>query len=212
MAYLWVALYGLMGLRSALTLWPDVQTLLVWGASYRPPTVQEPWRLVSAGFLLPGVMPGLLHILAWMYVARLGEEIMGSFRLLWVWAITGVWGSLASLLLSPDVVSAGPVAGIMGVCGAMGALISLGVFDETPTRMLSLHAGVFLLYNIMLALAGRLDITAQLTGLLAGALLGYLLYPALSREQFGRRSVLTIMLLTLVTAGAASYLLRLAGS
>ena len=99
---------------------PSIEDLISWGANFGPRTVDwEWWRLLSCTFLHIGA----LHIAFNMYVlwdvGRVVERLVGSTTFLVLYVASGLVGSLASLALNPQVVSAGASGSVFGVFGAL---------------------------------------------------------------------------------------------
>jgi rhomboid protease GluP len=151
----------------------DARTLYDFGAKLSEAVLAgQWWRLVTAGFL----HGGLLHILMNSWVLfDLGaqvEEMFGAARLLVFYFVSSVSGFLASTWWS-DSLSVGASAGVFGLIGAM---ISLGVRDDSSLgsaiRGLYIRWAIYgLLFGLLPGLA--IDNAAHIGGLVAGFAIAY---------------------------------------
>lgn len=100
----------------------DVRLLMAWGASVRPELwlLGEPWRLLTANFIHIGLVHLALNGLSLWWVGRVVELLYGPARLLYIYLLSGVAGSMASAVLGPPaVISAGASGAIFGLLGAV---------------------------------------------------------------------------------------------
>jgi len=124
------------------------------------------WQLFSSIF----VHVNILHIGAnmfflWIYGKR-AEEIFTFYSFLTIYFVGGLLGSLFTLLLPLDTVSAGASGAIFSVLAAV--LISLGRrYGKLKHNILV--AALFLIFSITVGS----NILAHFGGILCGALLGY---------------------------------------
>jgi rhomboid protease GluP len=169
------AVFLLEVLRGALT---DPQVLLALGADY-PPLVQrgEYWRLVTSMFLHGSWLHVLLNGWALYQLGGLFELLLGSGRLLLVYFVSGIAGSIASNLFTRSL-SVGASGAIFGVMGALIAFLMKRREILTPQAkallmQLLLWAGI----NVFLGFSsgGMIDNAAHLGGCAAGFLIGLFL-------------------------------------
>lgn len=100
----------------------DSMVLIRWGANYRPLIVLEGqyWRLLTAVFLHAGIAHLAMNSLVLYHMGRLVEALFGSWRFLAIFLLSGLSGSLASLILGYfDVPSVGASGALFGLFGAM---------------------------------------------------------------------------------------------
>jgi rhomboid protease GluP len=101
---------------------PDV--LVGCGALFGPSVANgEWWRLVSAMFLHAGVLHVTLNCLFLWQIGNMVERLLGSFVFLTVYLITGVTGSIASLMTHASSISVGASGALFGVMGALLAVV-----------------------------------------------------------------------------------------
>src|SRR4051794_11945717 len=153
------------------------QVLLALGADY-PPLVQQSqyWRLVTSLFLHIGVLHLMLNGWALYQLGGLFEILLGSGRLLLVYFVSGIAGSIASNLFTRSL-SAGASGAIFGVMGAIIAYLVKRRENLTPQAksllmQLVLWAGI----NVFLGFSTQgIDNTAHLGGCAAGFAIGLFL-------------------------------------
>jgi membrane associated rhomboid family serine protease len=163
----------------------------------------EPWRLLTSTFLHVGALHLALNLLGLWSLGRFIEPAFGWVRFTAVYALAGLGGSLASLLLGPPGMSAGASGAVFGILGAAIAELAL-VRRRTIApawRRAILGNLVFVaVANVAIgALYPVIDQAAHVGGMVSGGLAALLLSP--NWWSAGRRA-------TAVLAGvlAAAYL------
>ena len=158
-----------------------------WGGDYGPATVgaHQWWRLLTSCFLHFGIN----HIGFNMYVLyQIGpfiEITFGRVRYLILYFIAGLAGSVTSISIHPNSVSAGASGAIFGLYGAVFGflLINRRTLDPVATKSIAKSAGIFVLYNVVYgSMSGTTDLSAHFGGLIAGFLAGM----ALARSRPAR--------------------------
>jgi rhomboid protease GluP len=136
----------------------------------------EWWRLVTSMFLHGGFIHLFLNGWALYQLGTLFELLMGSARLLMVYFLTGIAGSLASAFITGNH-SVGASGAIFGLMGALIAFLLKHRDNLTPQAksllmQLLLWAGI----NVFLGFSTPgIDNAAHLGGAAAGLLLGFTL-------------------------------------
>ncbi|TGE23106.1 rhomboid family intramembrane serine protease [Hymenobacter metallicola] len=159
---------------------PQASILVAWGSNFSPLTLHgQPWRLLTSCFLHGGLAHLLLNSLALLFLGRLTESLVGPGRLLLLYLLCGVGGSLASLWWHAAGVNSVGASG--AIFGLYGLLLALAVTGAVP---LSRQQRYGLLWLILLLVPSQLeaglrgtgttDNAAHLGGLLTGLLLGLL--------------------------------------
>lgn len=173
-----LAVYLAMGLTGVSWTEPSITDAVKWGADFGPLTLSgQWWRLLTSTF----VHFGIIHIGFNMYcfwdLGRGLEYFMGRRAFVVTYLVSGLGASLVSVGWNPWRVSAGASGAIFGVAGAFFAYLA---FKKTPyggallkQRIKSL--AIFIAYNLFRGLAGGVDNSAHLGGLLVGFLLGALI-------------------------------------
>ena len=170
--------------RSGSTTNPE--TLLRFGAAWRGLVWQgEWWRLITAMFLHIGIVHLVWNIWAGFSWAAPFERLMGSYRFLLVYLLSGLAGSAASVI-GHDAVSAGASGALFGVVG--GVLV---VHRKTLGSWSALWAQKDIRNNLLMMAAWLVlgpfmgfDSFAHGGGLVAGAALTWTMLP-LRKGNFG---------------------------
>jgi rhomboid protease GluP len=152
--------------------------LYALGANHPVAVLQqgEWWRLFTSMFLHGGFAHVLLNGWALYQLGALFEMAVGSFRMLVVYVLTGLAGSLASLLWTQGL-SVGASGAIFGVLGALIAFLLRRRERLTPfARSLLSQLVGWAAINVFIGFTvPMIDNAAHLGGCAAGFLLGLLL-------------------------------------
>ena len=156
---------------------PSGSDLLDWGGNRRLETINgEWWRLVSSMFLHGGVMHLLLNCFGLFVASLFIEPAIGKSRFLTVYMISGIFGSLASILWYENTVSVGASGAIFGLFGATLGLLLTNAFPEETKSDVFKTIGIYVGINLVLGLTGGVDNAAHLGGLISGLFTGILIY------------------------------------
>lgn len=170
---------------------PTLEALVRWGALFGPLTLDgQWWRLFTCMFLHIGI----IHIGFNMWVlasgGRLVERMFGHVGFLLLYLISGLGGSLAALLWSPDVVSAGASGAIFGIFGGMLGVLYKQRSSIPPGAWTALKSsGVsFLVLNLVIGFAlPNISVSAHAGGALTGFLFGLVLSQPFTPEGVAAR-------------------------
>jgi membrane associated rhomboid family serine protease len=182
----------------------------------------EPWRMLTALLVhspirLPGNLLGITHILFNMYalvlVGRSLENLLGPWRLLALYLVSGLGGSVA--------VQYAALAGIMDpftlVIGASGAVFGLfGALLVAQRRLGGDSSSILVVIGLNLVLGFVLPGVAweaHLGGLVVGLVTGWLMLANRGPRRARRQAIaLTAVSVVLVVLAVAPFvLLNLAG-
>jgi membrane associated rhomboid family serine protease len=161
----------------------------------------QPWRLLTSVF----AHGGFLHIALNMYTlwvfGQILEPMLGRWRYLTVFLISGVTGSVGMLLLAPY---SGAVGASGAIFGMFGALIVIQRKLGGPMRQLIVLVVINLLIGIVPIFGGNIAWQAHVGGLVGGLLAGLVLTETRRRSQFPLQLALLVVLGALVVlAGIA---------
>lgn len=186
---------------------PGTESLLKWGANFRPLTLEGGWwRLLTCCFLHIGIFHLLVNMYALLYIGVMLEPFLGRTRYLVAYLLTGLLSSLASLAWNSYTVSAGASGAIFGVYGLFLALLTLPHLIHPDARKPLLKSMVwFVVLNLGIGVSGIVDNAGHVGGLVSGLLIGYAWYPAL-RKPWSRGLKYITILLPIVAAIALSFL------
>jgi rhomboid protease GluP len=161
---------------------PSTDTLLDWGANYRPNTLGgQWWRLLTCVFEHIGIIHLIMNMYALLYVGILLEPILGKIRFLASYLATGIAASLVSLWWHENTVSAGASGAIFGMYGLFLSLLLTNIIDKETRKALLPSIGIFIGYNLLFGLRSGVDNAAHIGGLVSGFLAGLLLYYSLRK-------------------------------
>lgn len=151
--------------------------LLRFGANFKPLVLQgEIWRLLSSIFLHGGFLHLLMNMMALFFAGLFLESLLGKWRLLLLYIVTGIAASLASFIWYDATVSVGASGAIFGLYGYFIAAI---IYQSFPYKMHSGFLYSLLAYvgiNLVMGLigSGGIDNAAHIGGLVSGFCYGVL--------------------------------------
>lgn len=154
-----------------LALDPSGTVLLNWGMKVNELIREgQVWRLFTCIFLHANPVHVIFNSIALYQLGRVAEALLGSWRTVGVFLLTGLAGSVVSLLLSPY-----PSVGASGaVCGLLGVLAAFVWSGHAPSYLgrsvQSMIIGIMLLGFLA---SGYIDNAAHAGGLGAGLWLGW---------------------------------------
>lgn len=158
-------------------LYPNGLELLEWGANRRSETMGgDWWRLVSNMFVHGGLMHLILNIYGLTLAAIFVEPILGRNKYFILYGVSGVCGSIASIVWYENTISVGASGAIFGLYGAILALLFTNAFPKEGKSGILTMIGVYVVINLLWGLTGGIDNAAHIGGLLSGALTGLVLY------------------------------------
>jgi rhomboid protease GluP len=182
-------------------LMPENQSLLEWGANFRPLTLAgQWWRLFSAIFLHIGILHLLLNMYALLYIGILLEPYLDKTRFLAAYLISGIAASVTSLWWHDLTISAGASGAIFGMYGVFLALLTTNLLDKSVKKALLASIAVFVGYNILNGLKpdSGIDNAAHIGGLISGLIIGYAFVPSLKKHDNAILKSLTIGILSVI--------------
>jgi len=163
---------------------PDTKSLILWGANFKPMTLQgEWWRLLTNIFLHIGVIHLLLNMYALLYIGLILEPYLGKARFAAAYLLTGIAASTASLSWHDFTVSAGASGAIFGMYGVFLAMLTTNFIEKAARKTLLVSIGIFVAYNLMNGMKDGIDNAAHIGGLVSGFVIGYLYYPSLKNPE-----------------------------
>jgi rhomboid protease GluP len=178
---------------------PDNESLLNWGANFRPMTLDgEWWRLITNCFLHIGIFHLLMNMYALFFIGVLLEPHLGKSRFISAYFLTGITASIASLWWHDLTISAGASGAIFGMYGVFLAMLTTDLIEKTARRALLASIAVFVGYNLIYGLKGGIDNAAHIGGLLGGLVIGYALIPSLRKPEETKLKFQTIGLISIL--------------
>lgn len=176
---------------------PDTDSLIAWGANFRPATLEgEPWRLLTSCFLHIGIFHLLMNLYALLYIGTLLEPHLGRLRFSSAYLLTGIAASATSLWWNEFSVSAGASGAIFGMYGVFLAMLTTNLIEAAARKALLTSIGLFVAYNLLYGMQGGVDNAAHIGGLVSGLIFGYAFYPSLRNPNKKQLSYAAVGLLT----------------
>ncbi len=177
---------------------PSPSDLVDWGGNLSELTTNDQWwRLLTCTFVHGGIVHLGFNMWVLSAIGRFYERIVGQVGFLLLYLISGVTGSLISILWQQDVVSVGASGAVFGIIGGLGALVirkSAG-FPASVLKPLQKSVVAFLGYNMVIGFAlPNIDVAGHLGGLVGGVLSGLVLAQPLDELARRRRPARNIAL------------------
>jgi rhomboid protease GluP len=163
---------------------PNGYELLEFGANRRTETMDgQWWRLITNTFLHGGIMHLILNIGGLVIAGSFVEPILGRSRYFVIYLISGILGSLASILWYENTVSVGASGAIFGLYGSILGLMITNAFPAEERRGLLIFFGGYIGINLIYGLTGGIDNAAHIGGLITGLILGPVLFLLQSKAK-----------------------------
>ena len=196
-----VVTYSLIGITLAVFLLQLIPGLaitdrLLYAGVYSIPGNLEPWRMITSVFVHSTAL--IFHVLLNMYTlwifGQLLEGLLGRWRFLALYLISGLAGSVAVLWL------ADPRTGVVGASGAIFGL--MGAFLVIQRRLGGSATQLLVLVGINLVIGFvpgfNISWQAHLGGLVGGALVGLIFVETRKRDQQGLQIGLLVALVAVL--------------
>ena len=170
-----VAVFIATGVAGVSVIAPSGEALLRWGADFGPRTLGgEPWRLLTSTFLHFGIIHLALNMWCLWALGTLAEPLFGWAAFLLLYLLSGLGGSVLSMLVHPMVVSAGASGAVFGVAGGVITFVLRSDELKVPVPKNALTSVVgFVGYNLVYSFSRpHVDIAGHIGGLVVGLLLG----------------------------------------
>jgi len=186
---------------------PDTESLIAWGANFRPITLGgEWWRLLTSCFLHIGIIHLLMNLYALMYIGIQLEPHLGRTRFLAAYLLTGIAGSANSLYWHEFTVSAGASGAIFGMYGVFLAMLTTNLIEKTARQAMLTSIAIFVGYNLLNGARGGIDNAAHIGGLISGIVIGYAFYPGLVKPDKEKLKYITLVMITLVVLSYSFFI------
>lgn len=172
-----ILVYIVMVLSGTDVMSPTALDLLQWGGVRRAEVVNgEWWRLITCVFVHSGLMHLLLNSIGMIIAAVYAEPVLGRLKFAALYLLSGISGSVASIMWHINTVSVGASGAIFGLYGAIIGLALTNAFPKEKRNALLAFVGTYTAINLAWGLTGGIDNAAHIGGLLCGAALGWLMY------------------------------------
>lgn len=204
-----IIIFILMTASGANILLPDNESLISWGANFRPVTLGgEWWRLITSCFLHIGILHLLMNMYALLYIGLLLEPLLGKLRFTAAYLLTGIAASTTSLWWHDLTISAGASGAIFGLYGVFLALLTTNHIEKSARNAFLTSIGIFVGYNLLNGLKGGIDNAAHIGGLISGLLIGYAFLPGLKNAGNKNKEYKTIGILAALVLSISFYVYK----
>lgn len=178
--------------------------LLADGGQFGPLIADEPWRLVTSGFLHFSILHVGINMWVLWILGRFLEPTLGRSRFVAVYFASLLGGSLGAALIDPTSLSAGASGAIFGLMGAALVVARENKVDLMRSGLLP-TVGLNLVFTFLIP---GISIGGHVGGLVVGVLTGLVLVHGAKRipTKAELTSTVAVWLIGMVAAGAA-YLL-----
>lgn len=129
------------------------------------------WRFITPMFLHGGLMHLLFNMFSLFVFGPELEKLSGKARFLTIYMLSGLFGNVASFFLhEPSYAYLGASGAIFGIFGAYGAL--LYYTKRMLPQMRQIILPIIIISVIMTFLGPNINVTAHITGLIVGFIIG----------------------------------------
>ncbi|CAM0870446.1 unnamed protein product [Alopecurus aequalis] len=171
-------------LRENPLLGPSSATLEKMGALVWAKTVHghEGWRLVTSMWMHAGVLHLLANMLSLLFIGLRLEQQFGYIRIGAIYLLSGLGGSVLSMLFLRNAISVGASGALFGLLGAMLSEL-LSNWTIYTNKVAAVTTLLFVIaVNLVLGILPHVNNFAHIGGFVTGFLLGFVL---LMRPHFG---------------------------
>lgn len=131
----------------------------------------EWWRFITPMFLHGGILHILFNMFALYLFGPELEKLTGKVRFLTIYFMAGLFGTIITFLIqNPMYTHVGASGAIYGIFGAFGALVYYA--RNTMPQLKQIILPIIVISVIMTFLTPNINVTAHLTGLAVGFLIG----------------------------------------
>jgi len=161
-------------------------TIFENGALFGPSVADgDWWRIVSAGFLHASLLHLLFNMYFLYFLGTLLEPAIGKWRFGLIYLVSLLGGSFGALLVSPEAVTVGASGAVFGLMGA--AILAMRARGIDPMQS---GLGLTLVINLGITfLIPNISIGGHIGGLVAGGIVGYLMFELAERGRLPQRAV-----------------------
>ncbi|WP_455584424.1 rhomboid family intramembrane serine protease [Bacteroides sp.] len=172
---------------------PTIVGLLQWGADFGPLTLTgDWWRTLTCNFVHVGIFHILMNMYAFLYIGVLLEPLLGVWKTLVSYLLTGLCSAVCSLFWHSELVSAGASGAIFGLYGIFLSLLLFRCIERQARKKLLSSILIFVAFNLLYGIKGEIDNAAHIGGLLSGLLLGAIYSFDLKRKDKQEKSFISI--------------------
>lgn len=147
----------------------DVKLLEVGGLVHFNVVHGEWYRLISSMFLHFNFEHILMNMLSLFIFGKIVESIIGSWRMLIIYIISGLYGNFVSLTFNTTTISVGASGAIFGLIGSIFVIMYLSKnFNKKMIGQLLIALVVLIVFSLFMS---NINIMAHLGGFISGVLI-----------------------------------------
>ena len=147
----------------------DVKLLEVGGLVHFNVVHGEWYRLISSMFLHFNFEHILMNMLSIFIFGKIVESIIGSWRMLIIYIISGLYGNFVSLSFNTSTISVGASGAIFGLIGSIFVIMYLSKnFNKKMIGQLLIALVVLIVFSLFMS---NINIMAHLGGFISGVLI-----------------------------------------
>ncbi|WP_145470164.1 rhomboid family protein [Staphylococcus epidermidis] len=147
----------------------DVKLLEVGGLVHFNVVHGEWYRLISSMFLHFNFEHILMNMLSLFIFGKIVESIIGSWRMLIIYIISGLYGNFVSLSFNTTTISVGASGAIFGLIGSIFVIMYLSKnFNKKMIGQLLIALVVLIVFSLFMS---NINIMAHLAGFISGVLI-----------------------------------------
>lgn len=147
----------------------DVKLLEVGGLVHFNVVHGEWYRLISSMFLHFNFEHILMNMLSLFIFGKIVESIIGSWRMLIIYIISGLYGNFVSLSFNTTTISVGASGAIFGLIGSIFVIMYLSKnFNKKMIGQLLIALFVLIVFSLFMS---NINIMAHLGGFISGVLI-----------------------------------------
>ena len=182
--FLNVLVFVVMAIDGTNIISPEAEDLVKWGANERSLTLNgELWRLFSCIFIHIGIIHLIMNLYALIFIGSILEPIIGKYKFIIGYLISGFIASTASLWWNTFSLSAGASGAIFGLFGIFLALLTTNYLDKSTRKSMLTYIFIYVGLNLMSGLKEGIDGAAHIGGLTSGFIFGYAFYYGLINKE-----------------------------
>ncbi|MEN2007716.1 rhomboid family intramembrane serine protease [Staphylococcus epidermidis] len=147
----------------------DVKLIEVGGLVHFNVVHGEWYRLISSMFLHFNFEHILMNMLSLFIFGKIVESIIGSWRMLIIYIISGLYGNFVSLSFNTTTISVGASGAIFGLIGSIFVIMYLSKnFNKKMIGQLLIALVVLIVFSLFMS---NINIMAHLGGFISGVLI-----------------------------------------
>ena len=156
-----------------------------WGGATASSVFSESewWRLPVSVFLHTGLFHIIGNLVTYCLMVSFMQSFLRARNIFFTFLLSGVFSVWVGLYFS----GGGVVGASGGVFGLMGATITLCLLPhcrhKSESKAILIITSVLMFINLFFSLSGGISFSRHVSGLLAGAVIGWLLYRYEHRER-----------------------------